>query len=83
MFLNPANKPTPNPIDPREPNVSVNLFTTDIIPFKPLMIEIIASEFAIFSIVSVHVFLRRFNEPYFIQQSSLHFASYNYNKSVD
>ena len=83
MFLIPANKPTPNPIDPSEPNVSVNLFAPDMIFSKPLIIAIIPSELAIFSIVSAHVFLRRFKLPYFIQQSSLCFASYNYNKSVD
>lgn len=75
--------PAPNPIDPREPSVSVNLFAPDMIFSKPLIIAIIPSELAIFSIVSAHVFFRRLRLPYFIQQSSLCFASYNYNKSVD
>lgn len=62
-FLKDANNPAPRPIVPRVPNVSVNLFAPDIIFSKPLIIEITPSEFAIFSIVSVQVFLRRLRLP--------------------
>ena len=63
MFFIPANIPAPRPIVPKEPKVSVNLLTTDIIPLKPLIMAMIESEFAIFSTVSVNVLPRRFNEP--------------------
>ena len=55
--------PAPRLIEPREPNVSVNLFTPDTMLLRPLIIVIIPSELAIFSIVSVQVFLRRLREP--------------------
>ena len=81
-FLNPANNPAPRPIVPKEPKASVNLFTLVNKPFNKLTAPFKVSELTIFSTVSVQVLLSLFNEPYFIQQRSLLFASYNY-KSGD
>ena len=82
-FLIPANSPAPIPIVPNEPKLPVILSITERRLFNPFTAEIIASEFAICPMVFVHVLERRLRLPYFIQQSSLCFASYNYNKSVD
>ena len=71
------------PIVPKEPKEPVILSITERRLFNPLTAPMIASESAICPMVFVHVFERRLRLPYFIQQSSLCFASYNYNKSVD
>lgn len=55
-FLNPANKPAPSPIVPKEPSAEVTSFITLNNPLKLLSMVIIASEFATFSTVSVQVF---------------------------
>lgn len=83
MFFIPANIPAPRPIVPNEPKDPVILSITERRLFNPLTAPMIASEFAIFPITFVQVLERRLRLPYFIQQSSLCFASYNYNKSVD
>ena len=83
MFFIPANIPAPSPIVPKEPKDPVILSITERRLFNPLTAPMIASEFAIFPITFVQVLERRLRLPYFIQQSSLCFASYNYNKSVD
>ena len=70
------------PIEPSEPNASVRLFTPVKRPLSILTPSFKALESTMFSIVSVQVLLSLFNEPYFIQQRSLLFASYNY-KSGD
>lgn len=82
-FLKLANIPAPRPTVPNEPKEDVILSITERRPFNPLTAPMIASEFAIFPITFVQVLERRLRLPYFIQQSSLCFASYNYNKSVD
>ena len=82
-FLKPANNPAPRPIVPNEPKEDVSLSMTERILFNPLTAPMIASELATFPITFVQVLERRLRLPYFIQQSSLCFASYNYNKSVD
>lgn len=82
-FLNPTSNPAPSPILPNEPKEDVILSITERRLFNPLTAPMIASEFAIFPITFVQVLERRLRLPYFIQQSSLCFASYNYNKSVD
>ena len=82
-FLNPATTPEPSPIVPKEPKDSVILSITERILFNPLTAPMIASELATFPTTFVQVLERRLRLPYFIQQSSLCFASYNYNKSVD
>ena len=78
-----ANIPAPRPRVPKEPKDPVILSITERRLFNPLTAPMIASEFAIFPITFVQVLERRLRLPYFIQQSSLCFASYNYNKSVD
>ena len=83
MFFIPANNPAPSPIVPKEPKDPVILSITERRLFNPLTAPMIASEFAIFPTTFVQVLERRLRLPYFIQQSSLCFASYNYNKSVD
>ena len=78
-----ASNPAPSPIVPNEPKDPVILSITERRLFNPLTAPMIASEFAIFPTTFVQVLERRLRLPYFIQQSSLCFASYNYNKSVD
>ena len=62
-FLMPANNPAPSPMVLAEPSQPVRLLPADRRLFSELMIVTIASESAIFPIVSVHVSERRFREP--------------------
>ena len=60
VFFNPEKSPAPIPIVPKEPSFSVTLLITDRSPFKPFTKITIASEAAMFPMVSVHVLDRRF-----------------------
>lgn len=70
-----ASKP---PANPKILGRVAILSTPLINPSSALVAVIIPSEFAKFCTKAVHEFESLFRLPYFIQQSSLYFASYNY-----
>ena len=61
MFLIPANNPAPNPIDPNNPSLEVNLSTTFITDVKPSTTVFISSLLKRFWATDVDVSDRRFS----------------------
>lgn len=78
-FLKNANPPAKAPVAKR--GFAVKVSNTFINPVRVLVLDIIKSLFAKLLTKDVHAFESFARLPYFIQQSSLDFASYDYETS--